>query len=252
MLRGLDQLMERKEDGGMKFIWVPLIDDVRILIMDEAHASRYLVHPGTDKTYYDLRDMYGGHVWRRILLPIVEVGDKVMLEVSSWKEVVHFGKKEILALRHKYLADTNMHVHLEEIKVPKLFVFWVKILLRLSKRRLKVLKRSRIPIVFRMAQQVIPAAQLVPRYHTIGRCNNYVMLLMDVFRAILKLPVETPDNPLVARVTIEIIESFMNKVGYQGVVDKVSAFYTKNLTQPWQTMFKVFSRCLTTRTSGHD
>ncbi|GKE13813.1 hypothetical protein Tco_1421390, partial [Tanacetum coccineum] len=41
-------------------------------------------------------------------------------------------------------------------------------------------------------------------------------------------------------------------VSYQGVVDKVSAFYTKNLAQPWQTMFKVFNRCLTTRTSGHD
>ncbi|GJW61718.1 putative reverse transcriptase domain-containing protein [Tanacetum coccineum] len=40
MLRGLDQLMERKEDGGMYFIWVPLIGDVRTLIMDEAHASR--------------------------------------------------------------------------------------------------------------------------------------------------------------------------------------------------------------------
>ncbi|GKD31370.1 putative reverse transcriptase domain-containing protein, partial [Tanacetum coccineum] len=39
MLRGLDQLMERKEDGGMYFIWVPLIGDVRTLIMDEAHAS---------------------------------------------------------------------------------------------------------------------------------------------------------------------------------------------------------------------
>ncbi|GKC83813.1 putative reverse transcriptase domain-containing protein, partial [Tanacetum coccineum] len=61
MLCGLDQLMERKEDGGMYFIWVPLIGDVRTLIMDEAHASRYLVHPGADKTYYDLRDMYGGH-----------------------------------------------------------------------------------------------------------------------------------------------------------------------------------------------
>ncbi|GJV81437.1 putative reverse transcriptase domain-containing protein [Tanacetum coccineum] len=62
MLRGLDQLMERKEDGGMNFIWVPLIGDVRTLIMDDAHASRYLVHPRADKTYYDLRDMYGGHV----------------------------------------------------------------------------------------------------------------------------------------------------------------------------------------------
>ncbi|GKF39631.1 hypothetical protein Tco_0119692, partial [Tanacetum coccineum] len=44
----------------------------------------------------------------------------------------------------------------------------------------------------------------------------------------------------------------MNRVGYQGVVDKVSVFFAKNLAQPWQTMFKVFNRCLTTRTSGHD
>ncbi|GJX73886.1 putative reverse transcriptase domain-containing protein [Tanacetum coccineum] len=40
MLRGLYQLMERKEDGSMYFIWVPLIGGVRTLIMDEAHASR--------------------------------------------------------------------------------------------------------------------------------------------------------------------------------------------------------------------
>nr|GEY63109.1 hypothetical protein [Tanacetum cinerariifolium] len=41
-------------------------------------------------------------------------------------------------------------------------------------------------------------------------------------------------------------------VGYQGVVDKVSAFYTKFLAQPWQTMFKVFNRCLTTRIARCD
>ncbi|GJY60554.1 putative reverse transcriptase domain-containing protein [Tanacetum coccineum] len=34
---------------------------------------RYLVHSGADKTYYDLRDMYGGHVWRRILLPMLAI-----------------------------------------------------------------------------------------------------------------------------------------------------------------------------------
>ncbi|GJY95588.1 putative reverse transcriptase domain-containing protein [Tanacetum coccineum] len=31
---------------------------------------------------------------------LVEVGDKVMLEVSSWKDVVHFGKKDLLAPRY--------------------------------------------------------------------------------------------------------------------------------------------------------
>ncbi|GJT28605.1 putative reverse transcriptase domain-containing protein [Tanacetum coccineum] len=52
----------RKEGRwGMYLLWVPLIGDVRTLMMDEARASRYMVHPGADKTYYDLRDMYGGH-----------------------------------------------------------------------------------------------------------------------------------------------------------------------------------------------
>ncbi|GKC45283.1 hypothetical protein Tco_1063005 [Tanacetum coccineum] len=76
--------------------------------------------------------------------------------------------------------------------------------------------------------------------------------IVDMFRDTLHLPVETPENPFVAPANIHTIEAFMNKVGYQDVVDKVSAFYTKNLAQPWQTMFKVFNRCLTTRTSGHD
>ncbi|GJY44394.1 hypothetical protein Tco_0432607 [Tanacetum coccineum] len=140
-----------------------------------------------------------------------------------------------------------------------------------------------------MAQQIIPAAQLVPKYQSIKRCNNYVVLQsitcspvckifrqilldhplsyaltatadvsvditykVDMFRDTLQLPVETLDNPFVIPATIKIIESFMNRVGYQGVVDKVSAFFTKNLAQQWQTMLKVFNHGLTTRTSRHD
>ncbi|GJV43099.1 putative reverse transcriptase domain-containing protein [Tanacetum coccineum] len=75
---------------------------------------------------------------------------------------------------------------------------------------------------------------------------------VDMFRDTLHLPVETLENTFVAPANIHTIEAFMNIVGYQGVVDKVSAFFTKNLAQPWHTIFKVFNRCLTTRTSGHD
>ncbi|GJV62311.1 putative reverse transcriptase domain-containing protein [Tanacetum coccineum] len=60
-LHGLDQQMERKEDESLYFmdrIWVPLVGGVRTMIMDEAHKTRYSVHPGADKMYHDLRDMY--------------------------------------------------------------------------------------------------------------------------------------------------------------------------------------------------
>ncbi|GJV21318.1 putative reverse transcriptase domain-containing protein [Tanacetum coccineum] len=60
-LHGLDQQMERKEDESLYFmdrIWVLLVGSVRTIIMDEAHKTKYSVHPGTDKMYHDLRDMY--------------------------------------------------------------------------------------------------------------------------------------------------------------------------------------------------
>nr|GEW23820.1 ribonuclease H-like domain-containing protein [Tanacetum cinerariifolium] len=117
-------------------------------------------------------------------------------------------------------------------------------------------------------------AQLVLKFQIIGRCNNYDVLqsvpcspeckivktvsqvpdnkdtikfkldtqeityTVDMFRDTLHLLVETPDDPFIALVNIKVTKSFMQKVGYQGVVDKGSAFYTKFLAQPWQTMFK--------------
>ncbi|GKC23923.1 putative nucleotidyltransferase, ribonuclease H [Tanacetum coccineum] len=53
--------MERKEGESLYFmdrIWVPLVGDVRTIIMDEAHKTRYSKHPGSDKIYHDLRYMY--------------------------------------------------------------------------------------------------------------------------------------------------------------------------------------------------
>ncbi|GJU89297.1 putative reverse transcriptase domain-containing protein [Tanacetum coccineum] len=60
-LHGLDQQMEMREDGSLYFldrIWVPLVGGVRTIIMDEAHKTRYPVHPGSDKMYHELRNMY--------------------------------------------------------------------------------------------------------------------------------------------------------------------------------------------------
>ncbi|GJT72374.1 putative reverse transcriptase domain-containing protein [Tanacetum coccineum] len=51
----------RKEDNKLYFveqIWVPTYGNLRTLIIDEVHATNYFVHPGADKMYYDLRDLY--------------------------------------------------------------------------------------------------------------------------------------------------------------------------------------------------
>ncbi|GJW08481.1 putative reverse transcriptase domain-containing protein [Tanacetum coccineum] len=80
MLRGLDQLMERKEVESLYFmdrIWVLLVGGVRTMIMDETHASMYLVHPGADKTYYELGDM---HWW-----PCMKKYIATYHEIPKWK-----------------------------------------------------------------------------------------------------------------------------------------------------------------------
>ncbi|GJV96370.1 putative reverse transcriptase domain-containing protein [Tanacetum coccineum] len=60
-LRGLERHFKQRDDGEIYFfdrIWIPSVGGVRKLIMDEAHTSRYSEHLGTDKMYYDLRDLY--------------------------------------------------------------------------------------------------------------------------------------------------------------------------------------------------
>ncbi|GJT31962.1 putative reverse transcriptase domain-containing protein [Tanacetum coccineum] len=54
-------MVELRNDGALYYldrIWVPLKGDVRTLIIDEAHKSKYYVHPRENKMYYDLRDRY--------------------------------------------------------------------------------------------------------------------------------------------------------------------------------------------------
>ncbi|GJT61414.1 putative reverse transcriptase domain-containing protein [Tanacetum coccineum] len=56
-LRGLETHFEQRDDGKIYFfdrIWIPSVGDVRKLIMDEAHTSRYSVHPDSDKSAHFL------------------------------------------------------------------------------------------------------------------------------------------------------------------------------------------------------
>ncbi|GJU57935.1 retrovirus-related pol polyprotein from transposon TNT 1-94 [Tanacetum coccineum] len=60
------------------------------------------------------------------------------------------------------------------------------------------------------------------------RFEYLVHKIVDMFRDILHLQVETPENPFVAPVNIETIEAFMNRVGYQGMVIP-DAFLTEEI-----------------------
>ncbi|GJS84902.1 retrovirus-related pol polyprotein from transposon TNT 1-94 [Tanacetum coccineum] len=52
--------------------------------------------------------------------------------------------------------------------------------------------------------------------------TEQVIYTVDMFRDTLQLLVKTHENPFVAPTNIHTIEAFMNRVGYQGVVDKIN------------------------------
>ena len=49
------------DDGILKQqdrLCVPDVDDLRTRIIAEAHGSKYLIHPGTNKMYHELKQIY--------------------------------------------------------------------------------------------------------------------------------------------------------------------------------------------------
>ncbi|GJZ93152.1 hypothetical protein Tco_0665217 [Tanacetum coccineum] len=175
-------------------------------------------------------------------------------------------------VQHSRTKHINIRYHFikEHVEKGTIELYFVGMEYQLADLFTKALPKERFEylvhrIVFHMAQQIllnhplsyaltattdVPTVYLQQFWRTVSKVpstkdtikfmlnTQEFTYTVDMFRDNLHLLVETPENPFVAPVNIETIESFMNKVGYQGVVDKASTFYTKSLAQPWQTMFK--------------
>ncbi|GJX05993.1 putative reverse transcriptase domain-containing protein [Tanacetum coccineum] len=57
----IEKKFQKRPDGTLCFegrSWIPLYGGVRDLIMHESHKSKYSIHPGSDKMYHDLKELY--------------------------------------------------------------------------------------------------------------------------------------------------------------------------------------------------
>ncbi|GJS92725.1 putative reverse transcriptase domain-containing protein [Tanacetum coccineum] len=60
-LSGMIKNLEPRANGTLCLrnrSWIPCFGDLRTLIMYELHKSKYLIHPGSDKMYQDLKKLY--------------------------------------------------------------------------------------------------------------------------------------------------------------------------------------------------
>nr|GEY76582.1 reverse transcriptase domain-containing protein [Tanacetum cinerariifolium] len=109
LYKGLDVIIERRSDEALYYldrIWVPLKGDVRTLIMNKAHKSKYSVHPGADKMYYDLRDRHG------VSISIISDHDSHFTS--------RFGKTMQEALGTKLDISTTYHPQTDEVEESQL------------------------------------------------------------------------------------------------------------------------------------
>ncbi|GJW37812.1 putative reverse transcriptase domain-containing protein, partial [Tanacetum coccineum] len=110
------QIFEVRPDGTRYFdkrVWLPRFGGLRDLIMHESYKSKYSIHPGSDKMYQDLKQLYW---WLNIKAEIATYVSKcltcakvkaehqrpsgVLLKVLPWKGVIRFGKCGKLSPRY--------------------------------------------------------------------------------------------------------------------------------------------------------
>ncbi|GJT17691.1 putative reverse transcriptase domain-containing protein [Tanacetum coccineum] len=125
--KGLDEMIEQRSDGTLYYldrIWVPLKGEVRNLIMDEAHKSKYFVHPEADKMYYDLRDRYWCPRMKKDIAEYIRVAmdfvtklprtrsghDIIWVIVDRLTKSAHF-----IPMREDYKMDRLARLYLNEI-----------------------------------------------------------------------------------------------------------------------------------------
>ncbi|GJZ00236.1 putative reverse transcriptase domain-containing protein [Tanacetum coccineum] len=143
--------LEPRADGTMCLnnrSWLPRYGDQRALIMHESHKSKYSVHPGSDKMYQDIKQLYHASIkdapfealyGRKCRSPVcwIEVGDARL----TGPELVHETTEKIVQIKHRMISPwKGVHV-LETGKVEP--VEPVEIL----DHEVKKLRRSRIPII---------------------------------------------------------------------------------------------------------
>nr|GFA10489.1 reverse transcriptase domain-containing protein [Tanacetum cinerariifolium] len=157
MLHGMDQLMERKEDGDYKMEKLARLYIDEIVVGHGVPVSIISDRDGrfTSRFWQMLQKALGtrfGYDYHSIIRcdPFEALCVKMRRSPVLWAEI---GKSRLIGLElvqettdKKHLADANLHVHLEEIKVDKMLRF-IKEPVEIIDCEVNSLKRSRIPNV---------------------------------------------------------------------------------------------------------
>ncbi|GJZ06488.1 retrovirus-related pol polyprotein from transposon TNT 1-94, partial [Tanacetum coccineum] len=194
----------------------------------------------------------------------VEKPDKVIFLKSSYIKIIIMAQQQHAADVHpdelcppnkRYdLMDANKKVDLEHVQCPP----ESKILTNIIKNhplRFSIAASSSVPWIY-MAQFWHTLKEDRSKYRLRFMLDKKELTLtLDDFRQIFHLPQANANNhnSFVPPPSFSDMVPFYKQVlGFTMELKTQSNFKTTGLLQPWQTLCKIFSKCLTTRVTGWD
>ncbi|GJT64617.1 retrovirus-related pol polyprotein from transposon TNT 1-94 [Tanacetum coccineum] len=152
------------------------------------------------------------------------------------------------------LMDANKKVDFEQVQCPP----ESKILMNIIKDhplRFSIAASSSVPWIY-MAQFWHTLKEDGSKYRlTFMLDKKLLSLTLDDFRIIFHLPQATDNNHdsfVPPPSFLDMVSFYKNELGFTMELKTSSSFKTTGLLQPWQTLCKIFSKCLTTRVTEWD
>ncbi|GJU11479.1 retrovirus-related pol polyprotein from transposon TNT 1-94 [Tanacetum coccineum] len=225
--------------------------DIRYHFIKE-HVERGTVEIYFVETEYQLVDLFTKALPKERFEYLVH---RIVIIMAQRQQAADVHPDELCLRNKRYdLMDANKKVYLENVQCPS---------------ESKILKNiiTNHPLRFSIAASAsVPWIYMAQFWHTLkedGSKNRLKFLLdrkeltltLDDFRTIFDLP-QPNDNNHASFVPppsfSDMVPFYKQVLGFTMELKTVSNFKIPGLLQPWQTLCKIFSKCLTTRVTGWD
>ncbi|GJW29558.1 hypothetical protein Tco_0046433 [Tanacetum coccineum] len=221
------------------------------------HFIKEHVEKGTVEIYfvgteYQLADLFTKALPKERFEYLVH---RIVIIMAQQQHAADVHPDELCPLNKRYdLMDVNKKVDLEHVQCPP----ESKILTNIIKNhplRFSIAASSTVPWIY-MAQFWHTLKEDGSKYRLKFMLDKKELTLtLDDFRTIFHLPQATDNNhnSFVPPPSFSDMVPFYKQVlGFTMELKTSSSFKTTGLLQPWQTLCKIFSKCLTTRVTGWD
>ncbi|GJY42991.1 retrovirus-related pol polyprotein from transposon TNT 1-94 [Tanacetum coccineum] len=259
-------------DYGYKYNWIPIYCNSKSAIAISCnsilhsktkhiniryHYIKEHVEKGTVEIYfvgteYQLANLFTKALPKERFEYLVH---RIVIIMAQQQHAADVHPDELCPPNKRYdLMDANKKVDLEHVQCPP----ESKILTNIIKNhplRFSIAASSSVPWIY-MAQFWHTLKEDGSKYRLKFMLDKKELTLtLDDFRTIFHLPQATDNNhnSFVPPPSFSDMVPFYKQVlGFTMELKTSSSFKTTGLLQPWQTLCKIFSKCLTTRVTGWD